>query len=539
VAFAQKILSSLKLIFQLIVKGFRKPGLPRGLFLVLPSQLRRIAMNRGKRFFRKSLLWILLAAPLGYFLFFAPGVVAQDIFIIEDWVSRFSAGESTREFNPSLAMGRDCVFIGAPSINYSSDDPFAFDPVIYTIKYDSNDGNQIGTARRYNHDDVPFGEDMPTAITADIRGNVYVTGYSEGFLSNRDFLTMKLRFFPHPRPPFVAERMPLRAQRATEWIARFDRGETGDDVAYAVTVDRSGSVYVAGSSDNAHEDSDYLTIKYSPIGRELWRATYDGDENDVAHALAVDGRGNLYVTGISVNASGTLDIVTIKYASNDGRELWRQSHHTGVPVGGWVEPYKVLLTLDGEGNAIIGGQFAVFGTIDFNLIKYDPAGMKKWAVSYGGSGDGVDVPTALGVDAQGNIYISGFSHSAFHTFPGYLTLKYDKDPLQNPLPGFGLPLWDETFYDTLSASQPTALAVTDEGSVFVTGMSGGDFLTIAYSQNGGERWRKRYQEAGADCVPSALGLGDPGTLFVTGTSQSAITYDLVTIKYQEIHLMSR
>jgi Beta-propeller repeat len=52
---------------------------------------------------------------------------------------------------------------------------------------------------------------------------------------------------------------PGRAVREA-WVARY-----GGTIAKGIVVDGSGNVYVTGTSGD-----DYATIKYSPVGQELW-----------------------------------------------------------------------------------------------------------------------------------------------------------------------------------------------------------------------------------------------------------------------------
>ncbi|MGI8967178.1 MAG: SBBP repeat-containing protein, partial [Limisphaerales bacterium] len=65
----------------------------------------------------------------------------------------------------------------------------------------------------------------------------------------------------------------------------------------------------------------YTTIKYSGAGVALWTNLYNGPENlsDSASAVAVDGSGNVFVTGSSartnVYPNYNYDYATIKYSA--------------------------------------------------------------------------------------------------------------------------------------------------------------------------------------------------------------------------------
>ena len=57
---------------------------------------------------------------------------------------------------------------------------------------------------------------------------------------------------PTPTPSAVAE----------AWVARYQGRSGGADWAFAVAVDGSGNVYLAGKSDGGTGCRDFLTIKY-------------------------------------------------------------------------------------------------------------------------------------------------------------------------------------------------------------------------------------------------------------------------------------
>ena len=90
-----------------------------------------------------------------------------------------------------------------------------------------------------------------------------------------------------------------------EWIARYNGPGNHYDVAYALSVDASGNVYITGYSYGSGTGADYATINYDPDGNELWVARYNGPGSgaDVAYELSVDSSGNVYVTAKALEAA--------------------------------------------------------------------------------------------------------------------------------------------------------------------------------------------------------------------------------------------
>ena len=83
-------------------------------------------------------------------------------------------------------------------------------------------------------------------------------------------------------------------------------------------MDGSGNVYVTGRSYGSGTDYDYATLKYDPDGNQLWIQRYNGPGNalDEATAIAVDGAGNVYVTGFGSGSGTDYDYATLKYWQN-------------------------------------------------------------------------------------------------------------------------------------------------------------------------------------------------------------------------------
>jgi len=314
----------------------------------------------------------------------------------------------------------------------------------------------------------------PSAIAVDSAGNVYVMGISSG-----NYATLK-----------------YDSDGKLLWEKRFEvtrYGSTGP----ALALDKSGNVYVAGESVGESTGTDYATLKYDGSGNLLWVRYYNGpyDEQDSPTALAVDVQGNVYVTGYS-NA-GTrragdtyMDYATLKY-DTDGNLLWERRYN------GNVNSFDVPLALavDGSGNVYVTGEVHQKNVYDdYATLKYDASGELLWARKYNGPGNGSDVGQALTLDPAGNVYVTGYSSSGIAESGGtgfdYLTIKYNAD---------GKRLWAKRYNGYSDGGDgASAIAVDTAGNVYVTGYSESPissafpYATIKYNANGKCLWVKRH-----------------------------------------------
>src|SRR5262249_30616229 len=120
----------------------------------------------------------------------------------------------------------------------------------------------------------------------------------------------------------VAAAIQVRALNplAQQWVQRFHSPGSGNNYPTGIAVDSKGNVFVTGYelSSNGYPDYDFVTLKYSATGVPLWTNYYDGSAHNFDHALALalDRTGNAYVTGISHGGDSGYDYATIAYSNN-------------------------------------------------------------------------------------------------------------------------------------------------------------------------------------------------------------------------------
>jgi uncharacterized delta-60 repeat protein len=422
--------------------------------------------------------------------------------VVEGWVRLYNGPGNSSDESSALAIDIDGnVFVTGSSLGPGTGFDFA------TIKYDASGTEQW--VARYNGPEDSFA----TALAIDPEGNVYVTGWSEGSGSNFDFATIK-----------------YDASGTEQWVARYNGPENSVDGANSLAVDPEGNVYVAGQSWGSGTNYDYATIKYNASGTEKWVARYDGPGNwpDWVNDIAVDAEGNVYVTGYSTGSGTASDYATIKYDSS-GEEEW-VARYDG-PGNSYDESNDLAIDIDGNVH-VTGSSYGSGTASDYATIKYDSSGVEVWVVRYDGPADSSDQANALVLDAEGNVYVTGYCTGS-GTHYDYTTIRYNTSGMEEGAVSYNGP--------GNHADRATALAVDSEGNVYVTGQSWASsttegYATIKYDGLGMEQWVARYDtsEGNYSEEPTALAVDPEGNVYVTWSSWSSVTnFDYSTIKYTQ------
>jgi len=227
-------------------------------------------------------------------------------------------------------------------------------------------------------------------------------------------------------------------------------GGSGDDRAFACTIDASGNVFIAGrtnssgvgiiSTAGSHQTTigggdDAFLVKFNTSGIRLWGTYYGGTGNDEGRSCSTDASGNVYLAGHTLSnistviattgahqstIGGSLDAFLVKFNASGVRQ-W------GTYYGGTASDRGNCCITDASGNVFLGGETssnsgteiatglshqASFGGGIFNdafLVKFNSNGVRQWGTYYGGNA--FDAGYSCATDATGNVYFAGRTNS--------------------------------------------------------------------------------------------------------------------------------
>lgn len=360
------------------------------------------------------------------------------------------------------------------------------------------------------------GLDEAHAIAIDPSGNnIYVTGWSLGDTTTGfDYATIK-----------------YNSAGTRLWTARYNNSSVnGTEEAFDVGVDNFGSVYVTGTSEGASGTSAATTIKYNSSGVQQIARRYTGSGGvNAAYAIWVSPTaGIIYVTGYTYQGSSAdFNFITVKYNSAV-TQRWATQYNG--PASKYDEARS--LAIDPQGNVYITGysQTTVPDNYDYSTVKYDSLGAQKWAKNYNGTGNDNDRANTVKLDAVSNVYVTGRSVGTGTNAEDILTIKYDKS---------GNLKWTAR-YNSASNNydEGKAIAVDANRNVYITGYSytsgaSNDYITLKYDSTGVQQWMTKYNGTGNNAdLAAAILLDNSGNVIITGSSKgSGSLEDYQTIKY--------
>lgn len=364
-----------------------------------------------------------------------------------------------------------------------------------------------------------------------------------------------------------------------EWTGTM--GNTEDDLARSITTDGSGNAYIVGGfwgtvdfnpgsgtmELTSSGDRDIFVQKLDGNGNLLWAKALGGSATDEGTSVAVDGSGNVYVTGYfsgtadfdpgsgtsELTSNGFTDIFVVKL-TGAGNLSWAKG------MGGILDDYGQGIAVDGSGNVLITGDYK--DSVDFDpgsgtdalkasgsqsnafVQKLNSSGNLVWVESMGrfSADGGMDIAT----DASGNVYTVGFFGSKVDFDPSSskteLSSKGDRDGFIQKLTsngGFG---WARSIGGTMidfvqcvtidgSGNVIVAGYYSDKvdldptsGTFDVTSAGVSDVFAVKLNSSGSFTWGKSMGGSQFDLV-SDIAHDNSGNIYMCGFFEGTADFD--------------
>jgi hypothetical protein len=280
--------------------------------------------------------------------------------------------------------------------------------------------------------------DQGHGITADLSGNVYITGYFKGIVD----------FDPGPGTANltgngIEDIFVAKYDSSGNYLWAHSAGGANTDMGQSIAVDYMGNVLVTGNFNGAAVDfdpgpatvnlstnggADIFIASYGDTGQLNWAKNIGSDSTDDGLGIATDIMGNVFVTGYfqdsadfdpgpgtqTLTATGDKDIYILNL-DGSGNFVWaKQVGGTGADAGNDIN-------IDISGGIYVTGYFSGFsvdfdpdtgitnltghGNEDIFVAKYDSVGSLSWARSMGSSA--TDMGNAIITDIMGDVYSTG------------------------------------------------------------------------------------------------------------------------------------
>lgn len=414
------------------------------------------------------------------------------------WVTRHEGSGTDAALGLAVADSAHVYVTGA-----SEGTGTGFD--ILTIRYGA-DGTAIWTHR---YDGAASGDDVPAAIAFNALGNVFVAGSSAGS-GGTDCVTLK-----------------YNPDGSLAWVHRYDGPAAAADYARSLAVTEDGGVVVAGAAYDTTGGMNQLLLKLTSAGAVDWLRLDDGagHGDDELRGVVLLPLGGTATAGIAADTSGLGDIVT-RVVTAGGATVWEHSYDGP----GHKDDWPLAIAADGTGRVFVSGLSVGNGqSSDCVALRFASGGTLDWASHLDGVAGDFDAGVAVSPDGGGGAFVAGLTFGSPGGFD-YLTAHFLPSgslDWSRTLDGAVSGLDEVT---TLARGAMGLLLVAGRSA---SPANGEDFNVIAYSVTGDSVWRWSYGGPGAgDDAPAAIATDGQGSVYVAGASAGAGTgLDFVTVRF--------
>lgn len=398
--------------------------------------------------------------------------------------SGLSACQAHKKIKMSYRLKNNAI--GFITSNYDKRKPLIIDPELQWSAYYGGSGDEEGRG-----------------LATDADNNIYMTGWTASTNLATDGSS-----FGGNYDAFITK---FNSEGKILWATYYG----GDDVenSFSIAIDKSGMVYICGSSASANGIAtkgayqeklagftDGFIAKFNRDGVRQWATYFGGPKDDQALGISVDAHANLFVTGFTLSNKGiaTPGAYNTQYGGGRDNGFLAAFDSSGsirwsTYYGGNQNDYSFAVVADVFGYVYITGtcssatgiatsgafRTGVGGWYDGFIAKFSNAGALIWGSYFGNGGD--DECTAIVADTSGNVYItgntssdSGIATSGAHQTT-YLGGVKGYDVFLSKISGEGKIVWS-TYYGGNEDDFAWGMAIGHDQDISITGYT--------YSNNG-------------------------------------------------------
>jgi hypothetical protein len=383
---------------------------------------------------------------------------------------------------------------------------------LMTVKYNAS-GNEV-----FKHVSSEVSNSKGMDIVAVPGGEfAYSTGYFYNSRSGFDIILMKYKYTSNS-----GEKL---------WQRTYHHG-FGDDLAYGITLDANGFVYICGYITDESNEKDFVVIKYDSSGAILTNGVYtSGNSGDDAATKILCDNNYIYTMGYKLDYTGftaTTDLVMIAMSTNleaDPPVILARPNESEVPLAFiFAELAQISYPPALSKVASIGYSERIENnTLNRNYftVLFDGDGI-LWEEEYGNFPN-EEIGTGITTDQSGNIVVTGYKNISGNNFD-FATLKYDKES--------GNPIWSNPlFYDNNGGVDKATSIFRKNGMFTIAGFSENNescqYMTTTFADDNLlaiEGWSSSY-------VPSYLNQNAP--VYTDHSTESFVMSDssVLTVTY--------
>jgi hypothetical protein len=246
------------------------------------------------------------------------------------------------------------------------------------------------------------GTDFPNEVAADLDGNVYVVGQTNGGIDGAN---------AGLNDGFLVK---INASGNRVWARQF--GTSSNDAVTGVTALSDKSVVIAGYTGGTLGaerigDVDLFVSRYDALGNRIWIVQMGTSSADYSGRIDADAEGNCYVTGRTYGMmggkyEGGSDVFVCKL-DGQGNRKWTAQLGTkqndecfDIAAAPGGEIFIAGVTTGGFNAASIGGEDAIVAKLDSN-------GGLSWVRQFGTSTQ--ERARCVTVGDSGRVYVGGWT----------------------------------------------------------------------------------------------------------------------------------